>query len=263
MSLRLIKWFTILFPPLIIGGFEHFRHTILDHLSENVGNLIITLLTLIISYFFVTWMFKIIGCINQRLGEEQAKRAVFEERERLARELHDNIAQILFFLNVSLKKGKVEEARSAITEIDNHLRQAIFNLRSNPEQGVLFNARIQMWLEEWSRLTGVEVNQELRTLPGSFSNKEEIQLFAVIQEAFTNIRKHSLATKATFQLTAEKDSWTLVIRDNGQGLVNDFTNMKKYGLSIIRKRCEELGATFSIKNVEDGGTELHITAERE
>jgi nitrate/nitrite-specific signal transduction histidine kinase len=266
MSLRLIKWFTILFPPLIIGGFEYVRHTILEDLSENLGNLIITLLTLIISYLFVTWMFKIIGCINQRLGEEQAKRAVFEERERLARELHDNIAQILFFLNVSLKKGKVEEARSAITEIDNHLRQAIFNLRSNPEQGVLFHARIQMWLEDWSRLTGIEVSQELSILPGSITNKEEIQLFAVIQEAFTNIRKHSLATKAIIQLTAERYRWALVIQDNGQGMVHevqDVPDLKKYGLSIIRKRCDELGATFSIKNVEEGGTKLQITREEE
>lgn len=63
-----------------------------------------TLLTLLLSYLFGTWMFGRIQSMNVKLAEEQAKRAVYEERERLAQELHDNIAQILFFMNVQLKK---------------------------------------------------------------------------------------------------------------------------------------------------------------
>ncbi len=77
---------------------------LLDVLSMEAGNFYMTLLTLLLSYLFGTWMFGRIQSMNVKLAEEQAKRAVYEERERLAQELHDNIAQILFFMNVQLKK---------------------------------------------------------------------------------------------------------------------------------------------------------------
>lgn len=108
MSYRTLKIIAILLPPLLIGGFELIRHSVLlDNLSMDVGNYLITILTLIISYVFTTWMFKNIEENNQRLTAEREMRAVYEERERLAKELHDNIAQTLFLLKVNLKKGKL------------------------------------------------------------------------------------------------------------------------------------------------------------
>lgn len=136
LSLRTLKLFTIMPPPVLIGGFEYIRHDfLLGVLSMETGNLYITALTLLLSYLFATWMFRRIGRTNERLAAEEAKRAVYEERERLAQEPHDNIAQILFFLNVQARKGQIDEARSAVSELDHQLRQAIFNLRTVPEEG--------------------------------------------------------------------------------------------------------------------------------
>ncbi|MCK9906283.1 histidine kinase, partial [Frankia sp. Cpl3] len=119
--------------------------------------------------------------MNEKLVEEQARRAVYEERERLARELHDGIAQSLFFLNVKLKQDQLDDARIAVSAIDSHVRQAIFNLRSLPEEGSAFSARLDKWLTQWSALSGIDVIHDLAIAEGFFSPAEEVQLFGVIQ----------------------------------------------------------------------------------
>ncbi|WP_257985558.1 histidine kinase [Bacillus sp. V5-8f] len=100
-------------------------------------------------------MFRIIKSSNELLVQEQAKRAVYEERERLARELHDGIAQSLFFLYIKLKQGDTETASRAVSIIDNHVRQSIFNLRSIPEEHGSLKSRITSWLSNWDSMTGI------------------------------------------------------------------------------------------------------------
>ncbi|MBE1447123.1 sensor histidine kinase [Paenibacillus sp. OAS669] len=263
MSLRTLKWLTILVPPLIIGGFEYIRHDfLLDQLSMETGNLYITIMTLFLSYLFATWMFQSITRISARLSAEQAKRAVYEERERLAQELHDNIAQILFFLNVQLSKGQLKEARSAVSEIDHHLRQAIFNLRTMPEEGATFSSRLTAWIEEWSGITGIAVEQSVRLEEESISPAAEVKLFAIIREAFTNIRKHSEADHASIELEASGsgETWRLCIRDNGIGMDTEpeEASPKRYGLTLMRKHAAELGAQMTIQSAAGNGTTLTL-----
>jgi two-component system nitrate/nitrite sensor histidine kinase NarX len=260
MSLRALKWLTILLPPFVIGTFEYVRHGfLLDYLSMETGNLYITLLTLLLSYAFATWMFRKIDGINRQLAEEQARRAVYVERERLARELHDNIAQIVFFLGVHLKQGRLEEARSAVAEIDSHLRQAIFNLRTLPEDGISLADRLDRWLKEWSSLSGIEVEKRIEIADGAFAPAEEIQLFGLIQEAFTNIRKHSQANVAVIELKAGGGGWSLKVADDGTGFAEPAERRQTYGLSMMEKRAQELGATFTLRHPEQGGTEIRIS----
>ncbi|MEK8131278.1 ATP-binding protein [Paenibacillus filicis] len=267
MSMRTLKWCTILLPPVIIGGFEYVRHDFMLHLlSMETGNLYITLLTLLLSYIFGTWMFRRIETMNETIAAEKAKRAVYEERERLAEELHDNIAQVLFFLNVQLTKGQLSEAREAVSEIDHHLRQAIFNLRTAPEEGATFESRLRAWLEEWSGLTGIAVEPVLvldgETIPPS----AEVALFSIVREAFTNIRKHSQADQAFFELGRSADGvrWRLRIADNGVGCSPEEAGGAsggRYGLVMLRKRALELGAELQLQSPPGGGTELVLTGE--
>lgn len=280
MSLRALKWFTILLPPFIIGSFEYIRHGewMLRHLSMERGNLYITLLSLVVSYAVSTRLFRRIEGTNRHLAEEQAKRAVLEERERLARELHDRIAQMLFYLNVSLKDGKVEEARSVAAEIDGHLRQAIYNLRQAPDQVQSFAEHAAGWIGEWRLLTGIEVDARIDLPPDAFADREQIALMGIIQEAFTNIRKHAEASKVDFELRADGRHWTMRIRDNGKGSVlqqeagnrrtEDGTEafaaegMGKYGLSIMRKRARELRADLAIRAKPGEGWEIVLHGKR-
>lgn len=255
MSLRLFKWFTILVPVIIIGGFEYIRHEfLLNYLTMEAGNFSITVITLLLSYLFASWMFQSIQRSNEQLTMGEARRAVYEERERLARELHDDLAQTLFFLNVKLKQGDLEEAKAAVSEIDNSLRQAIFNLRTPPEEGTSLEQRIRKFLKDWALVTGIELQEKLSVAEESFSSAEEVQLFGIIQEAFTNIRKHSMATEAAIELTAQPGAWLLQITDNGRGIQHAEAKGKKYGIELMHKRAAELDASLELKMRVPGET---------
>ncbi|TLS51564.1 sensor histidine kinase [Paenibacillus antri] len=259
MTYRTLKLFTILLPPVIIGGFEFIRHDwLISHLSMDMGNVYITALTLLLSYLFATWMFKKIERMNRRLAAAEAERAVFEERERLASELHDNIAQTLFFLNVKLKKGEWAEAESAVAEIDRNVRQAIFNLRSKPDEAGSLAARLRKWLSEWQTASGVDVDLELRIEEQYFTVAEEVLLFGIVQEALTNIRKHSNATKTDIRFVTAPNEWRLTIRDNGTGMRQAPRTENTYGLSLMSDRVRNVGASLEIESLDGQGTNITV-----
>ncbi|MNI12581.1 Sensor histidine kinase LiaS [compost metagenome] len=264
MSFRVLKLFAVMLPCMIIGGFEYIRHEfLLAYLSMEAGNFYITLITLVLSYLFATWMFRSIEQTNLKLSQEEARRAVYEERERLAGELHDNLAQTLFFLNVKLKQGHLEDAKAAVSEIDNSLRQAIFNLRTPPEAGSAFIIRLNKWLQDWTAITGIELTQEINIPEQAFNSYEEVQLFGIIQEAFTNIRKHSKAEHASIKLHMTEEGWGLHITDDGCGLDSNQGTSKQYGIDLMQKRAHELGASWELQTQSEGyGVQLCVIAKR-
>ncbi|MNR41382.1 Sensor histidine kinase LiaS [compost metagenome] len=85
-----------------------------------------------------------------------------------------------------------------------------------------------------------------------------------MQEAFTNIRKHSMATDAVFQLEAGRHGWRLLITDNGCGLQLPLAtdhNSKTYGIDLMQKRASELGATMELQSEKGAGTKLIVQAD--
>ncbi|WP_227013896.1 sensor histidine kinase [Paenibacillus psychroresistens] len=255
---------TILLPTLMIGGFEYIRHEVLlDYMTMETGNFYITALTFVLSYIFANWMFRRIEQSNKHLVEEQARRSVYEERERLANELHDNIAQTLFFLHVKLQKGHLEEAKAAVSDINNQVRQAIFNLRSSPDEVTDFVERIQLWLQEWQLITGITVTDEFKLEERYFSTMEEVHLLSIIQEAFTNIRKHSGASQVDISLQAEQNQWFLRIRDNGQGLGEERMTENKYGMLMMKRRSEEISAELNYQTIDKSGLEIIVKGTKE
>jgi signal transduction histidine kinase len=264
MNYVVLRMITILLPTLMIGGFEYFRHEVLlDYMTMETGNFYITLLTFVLSYIFANWMFKRIERSNKHLLEEQARRAVYEERERLANELHDNIAQTLFFLQVKLQKGHLEEAKSAVSDINNQVRQAIFNLRTSLEESVNFMERIRVWLQDWQMITGIKVEDELNMEDHYFTPVEEVHLLSIIQEAFTNIRKHSQADLAKISIKVDQNQWKMTISDNGRGFVDEQQSQNKYGLSLMRRRSEEIMAKMEYQSLENRGLEIIVKGSME
>ncbi|MCH6267822.1 sensor histidine kinase [Neobacillus citreus] len=263
MSNRILMFFTALIPTILIGGFEFFRHsTLLHEVSMEEGNYLITILTFLISYPFAIWMFHIIEMKNQRIADEREMRAIYEERERLAKELHDNIAQTLFLLKVHLKKGKLDEAGSLVNSIDTQLRQAIFNLRMDPAEDVSFSKRIENWLEDWTTVSGIEIDSRIHLKDAYFTPAEEVQLFGIIQEAFTNIRKHSETSNVSLKFQAYDSQWILEIIDNGVGFEVTSIGRKQYGISILKSRAEKLGASYEIDSKIGLGTKIMLRGKK-
>jgi two-component system nitrate/nitrite sensor histidine kinase NarX len=137
------------------------------------------------------------------------------------------------------------------------VRQAIYNLRISPDEGTAFTERINHWLLDWNLVTGIEVKAELLLEADYFMPVEEVHLFGLMQEAFTNIRKHSQASSAALLIQAENRGWQLRITDNGRG-VDVLDGQNKYGIAMMKKRAEELNAQFELNNLTDGGTVLHV-----
>lgn len=263
MPYRKLTLLTALIPTILIGGFEFFRHSaLLHHVSMEAGNYLITILTFMISYGFALLIFHTIEKKNKRITNEREMRAVYEERERLAKELHDSIAQTLFLLKVHLKKGKVDEAGALVSSIDTQLRQAIFNLRMSPEEHVSFSKRIENWLEDWSTLSGIDIDSDIRLMEHFFTAAEEIQLFGVVQEAFTNIRKHSEAAYVFFQFLTHEKEWEMRVEDNGTGFDLAEIAANKYGLAMLKERAERLGAFFEIDANPGRGTNIILRGKR-
>ncbi|WP_438444247.1 sensor histidine kinase [Gorillibacterium sp. sgz5001074] len=265
-----LKLFTILFPPLLVGTAEVVRHEWwAGSLSMEAGNVIITVIVFVMSWWYAVWMFRRIEASNNRLAEEEARRAVYEERERLADELHDHIAQGLFFLNVKLQKGRTDEAKSAVADIHNHLRQAIFNLRTDPLEQGDYAGRLGRWLEEWSALSGIPCRTDIRCTGPGLPTADEVRLSGLIQEAFINIRKHSRAERASFLFEESTEGWKAVISDDGIGMDADtwarglLGGEGHYGLSMMARRAEELGADMRLTGAgPDGGTQITVTFNR-
>lgn len=226
------------------------------------GNYLITILTFIISYVFATWMFYTIQKKNQRITEEKEMLAIYEERERLAKELHDNIAQTLFLLKVQFKKGKMEEADSLVHSIDSQLRQAIFNLRLSPTKNVSFLTRIEDWLEDWSTVSGIDIEADIHLDDHYFSPSEEVHLFGVIQEVFRNIRKHSEANCVFFKFHTCINNWEMLIEDNGIGFNLSEIGSNQFGLTMLKERSERLETYFEIDTKVSRGTKITLRGKR-
>lgn len=259
MSYRYLKLASILLPTLLIGGFEFLRHGVfLDHFSMETGNYVITLLTFLISCLYTVWMFRLIEMKNKRITKERELRAIYEERERLAYELHDSIAQSLFLMKVHLKKGKINEAGALTNSIDTQLRQAIFNLRLTPDEGTTFAKRIRLWLNNWSAVSGIDAEVDISVAEDFFTASEEVILFGIVQEAFTNIQKHSAASSASLKLAGQHGNWELLIEDNGKGFKPDEAKHAHYGLTMARERAESLFAVFEIHSEPDAGTKISL-----
>jgi signal transduction histidine kinase len=204
---------------------------------------------------------------NARLHERVQEVAVYDERDRLARDLHDTVIQRLFGAGLRLQgiAGAVREADIArrmgtvVTEIDEsitQLRSIIYALGLvGGEQGI--RAKIITLVRDLAEVVGFEV---LSSFDGAVDSaiSEEIaeHLLIVVREAITNIGRHAHATEATMRLSVDADYCQLIVTDNGIGLGSGKTREGGSGLVNMRRRAEKLRGSFDVVGSPDGGTTL-------
>lgn len=210
---------------------------------------------------------------NARLQRQVQAQAVIEERERIAREMHDSLAQVLGYVNtkaqateVLLANGQTERAIAHLGELAGaaraayaDVREGILGLRASMGAERGFVATLREYLELWQGQSGITV--ELLTEPATdfdpcLSPNGEAQLLRIIQEALTNVRKHSEASNATVRLTMEDKLLSTSIEDNGSGFdpsALSRTAVPRFGLSTMRERAEAIGGTLTITEAPAGG----------
>ncbi|MBI2276278.1 MAG: type IV pili methyl-accepting chemotaxis transducer N-terminal domain-containing protein [Dechloromonas sp.] len=208
---------------------------------------------------------------NQRLKSREMELAVSEERNLLAQELHDSIAQGLAFLNIqvqllqdSLNKGRLEEVQQSVGEIRNgvqesydDVRELLVHFRTRVIQSDLETA-ITSALEKFEGQTGIATSFEQHGSGAPLAPTDEIQIMHIVQESLSNIRKHAKAHQVQLTLRRNHGVTEIEVRDDGAGF--DTVNEPKthsdrhVGLKIMRERAHRVGGECRITSRIGEGT---------
>src|SRR5919198_4263687 len=277
--LQWFKWLMIITPPLV----AFVGHVLLGH-SVTGGrlpeNLFVALLLLVVTYIFAETLFRVLGNLQaEALAREQdilTMNAVMHERERLSRELHDGVAQLVADLLLRLDtikdlvetdrqheaEAELERLHEVADEIYADIGESIAGLRTNVTERGLVRA-LQDYVDQF---------EERHQLPTSLRTDEAadqlpplaaLQVFRLIQEALTNVRKHARAHEATVTLMSDGSGHLkVVVADDGQGFPpgsHGNGKARPLGLTSMRERVEALGGTFQVTSQPGAGTQVTAT----
>lgn len=217
---------------------------------------------------------------NQRLKSREKELAVSEERNLLAQELHDSIAQGLAFLNIqvqllqdSLRQGEAEEAmqiagqlREGVQESYDDVRELLVHFRTRVHQSDLDTAIIAA-LEKFEGQTGIVTEFERLGTGVPLAPTDEIQAMHIIQESLSNIRKHARASHVRVVVNRDMASCRIQIEDDGIGF--DPQNEPKclsdrhVGLKIMRERAHRIGGECRITSKPGEGSRVTLILPKE
>jgi signal transduction histidine kinase len=200
--------------------------------------------------------------------------SIVEERSRIAREMHDGLAQVLGYLNLQvqtlgslLNQGKTDklqvellQMRQAIQTAHADVRENILSLRTTLAQEKGLEAAVSEYLAEFDIQTGIgasffyEVDGNL-----NISSLAEVQLVCILQEALTNVRKHARAERVDVVIRrirqADHESIYMSIADDGTGFSMSDSN-RHFGLQTMRERAESVGGDLVIRSIAGNGTTI-------
>ncbi len=209
-----------------------------------------------------------------RLFARSAQLGAVEERNRLAREIHDTLAQglaaatlYLESADVALEEGRVDRAqrqlRQALGLTRTNLeeaRRSVLDLRAAPLQGRnlvrALNELAAAARQRWGLAVSVEIVGGGRPLPARL----EVGLYRIAQEALTNVARHAGAAHAMVALTVTPDAISLSVADDGRGFDPGQVEGQRFGLIGLQERAQLLGGRLEIESAEGRGTRLTVTA---
>jgi signal transduction histidine kinase len=208
---------------------------------------------------------------HARLYEQSRELSVHDERNRLARELHDAMTQALFSLRLTIETtaslvvddpdaaaAELDRARALVDALFTELRSLIFELRPPALESEGLAATIRKHLEVVGRAHGLEVsvsnNGETALAP-----EVERELFRIVQEAVTNAVRHAKASSLSVSFDVGAQQAALTVHDDGVGFDPDARAIRsrRLGLTSMRERAQALGGTFDVES-SDAGTTVRV-----
>lgn len=207
---------------------------------------------------------------NTELEAKARMSAVVEERQRLARELHDAVSQQLFAISMTATAVSrtldqdFERARRQIELIEemssaaqSEMRALLLHLRPIHLEGKRLSQAIPELVQEMKAKVPVEITLDMEEdLP--LNKGIENHLFRIVQEAMSNTLRHARATRMGIELHRLGDTVRLGIRDNGVGFDPQDRKQASYGMLNMEERVNELGGSFHIISAPGKGTRIEI-----
>ncbi|MFC4303748.1 sensor histidine kinase [Cohnella boryungensis] len=207
---------------------------------------------------------------NAELAAQARMSAVVEERQRLARELHDAVSQQLFAISMTATAvgrtmdNDFERARRQVELIEemasaaqSEMRALLLHLRPVHLEGKRLAQAIPELVEEMKAKVpvdiGIDIEQDLPLNKGM-----ENHLFRIVQEALSNTLRHSKATRMDIVLQRRGETVRLGIRDNGIGFDTQVKKQASYGMTNMEERVTELGGSLNVASAPGKGTRIEI-----
>jgi two-component system nitrate/nitrite sensor histidine kinase NarQ len=265
MSYQQIKWLILAIPTLTLGLWEYIRHTVLaPYLSMELGNWLAPLIVFLITITFLLKLFDMLEDMQEELREQRSYKAELQEREKLARELHDGISQSLFLLSVKMDKLELTHPpvdnqdpyhpmRHTIRRVYDDVRQAIANLKLpvTPAELPWLQSILQL-KEDFQEDTGVDIMMNWSLTESALSPKEKVELLACLREALMNVQKHAKANRVWITCALSRGAWDCIIEDDGIGYVgNPLESGSTFGLRIMQERSSAMGWEFGMQRAEN------------
>jgi signal transduction histidine kinase len=188
------------------------------------------------------------------------------ERRRIARELHDSLGQYLVALKLNLEMLKRSSSERLWLDVDQLMQQCISEVRTlsyllHPPtmDAAGFASAARWYVEGFGQRSGVKVTLDLPENLGRLRDAIELALFRVLQEALTNVHRHSGASEAQVSIRQDAGQVILEIKDNGGGISEELLTHfygngsgMGVGLAGIRERTRELGGVMEVESDKHG-----------
>lgn len=204
---------------------------------------------------------------NARLHERVRRSAVYEDRDRMARDLHDTVIQRLFALGLTLQglaarlpESTASKLSSAVAEIDRvitQVRSTIYELGMGDESRGIRDD-ITSLVRDLDAVVGFEVELTFEgPVDAALTEPVLEHLLAALREALTNVGRHAQGSRASVCVAVDETSCRLTVTDNGVGIPDTVkADGSGHGLPNLRRRAEKLYGTFTIEDNPGGGAVL-------
>ncbi len=260
ISISIFYCFTLLFNIVFLFILPE------DILSASVG---VGIIYVIISFFLVYSREK-----EELLRLERGNRklAVIEERNRIARELHDSVSQNLFGINLNLNNldyilpNDLKEARKInkltlgmIEEVQREMKLMIYELKPNALSEKGFLEAIKNLINLFRLRYNLQIKYQINGNEEFLDDQKQFTFYRVLQESLNNIVKHAEATKVIVILKISKKESILTVRDNGKGiLTTEIDKNEHLGIKGMKERVEQMNGAFEIHSIPGNGTTINV-----
>jgi len=217
---------------------------------------------------------------RKQVEKQHQQLAALEERERIGRELHDDLAQVIAYIHMQvqtvllqLKNGNLDEAQNDLGKLVkisqsayDDVRRYILGIRTREYQPSMnFFEELEQFLDTQRQRYGVETHVSLPEdwLDSPFAPEVETQLLRIIQEALNNVCKHAGVDKVHLLFSQHAQRAQVIIEDKGCGFAADQPlevsteePLSHYGQTIMRERAESMGSSLEVRSVPGEGTQI-------
>ena len=209
-----------------------------------------------------------------RLFEKSARLGAVEERNRLAREIHDTLAQNLTATGLQIESAEAlletgsdpEKIRKALaralsltqSNLD-EARRSVLDLRAAPLEGRSLAEALKVLVNRWETGTGVAARFQAVNGSRPIPPRVEAALYRMGGEALANVARHANARRATVRLVATPDTVNLLVEDDGNGFDPSRVPEDRHGLVGMKERIEMLGGVLGVDSRPLGGTRVEAT----